>query len=148
MILGAFGTHALKGRPGITDSNVHAWGTATHYLVCLHLFCVFISDLCADYEWPWVTRRIPAPQVLFPPFFWICYFGWLCSVFGQYHGSRFVQEVCMSSRRRRPTDKFAQVIVPRPHNTTWWHGYDCGVSRHPLFGRPLLTNSSYISLAL
>jgi uncharacterized membrane protein YgdD (TMEM256/DUF423 family) len=34
MIAGAFGSHALKRRPGITPESLSAWGTASHYAVC------------------------------------------------------------------------------------------------------------------
>ncbi|KAG2044736.1 DUF423-domain-containing protein [Suillus americanus] len=33
MIAGAFGSHALKRRPGITPEGLSAWGTASHYAI-------------------------------------------------------------------------------------------------------------------
>jgi uncharacterized membrane protein YgdD (TMEM256/DUF423 family) len=33
MIAGAFGSHALKRRPGITPESLSAWGTASHYAI-------------------------------------------------------------------------------------------------------------------
>jgi len=100
MTLGAFGTHALKGRPGITTDNVHAWGTATHYLVCLHLFCAIATDSCVDCEWSWSASCIPAPQVFVAPFCRMCYPRWLRGVLGKYHVPCFVQEVCSAVWRR------------------------------------------------
>ncbi|KIM67224.1 hypothetical protein SCLCIDRAFT_1210731 [Scleroderma citrinum Foug A] len=44
MTLGAFGAHALKGRPGITADNVHAWDTATNYLIVNGLGLLLVSQ--------------------------------------------------------------------------------------------------------
>ncbi|KAG1867952.1 hypothetical protein DFJ58DRAFT_768490 [Suillus subalutaceus] len=33
MIAGAFGSHALKRRPGITPEGLSAWGSASHYAI-------------------------------------------------------------------------------------------------------------------
>ena len=134
MTLGAFGAHALKGRPRITADNVHAWDTATNYLVCLHLFCAIATDPFADCEWSWFAPCIPAPQVFFPPFRWMCYPMRRCGVLGQYHVSYFVQEVCSAVMEAQLTDRLTQATVPRPHNTARWYNYDFWVSRHGLFG--------------
>jgi len=39
MIAGAFGSHALKRRPGITADGLAAWGTASHYAVRNRFSC-------------------------------------------------------------------------------------------------------------
>ncbi|OJA10781.1 hypothetical protein AZE42_00273 [Rhizopogon vesiculosus] len=43
MIAGAFGSHALKRRPGISPDGLSAWGTASHYAIFNGLALFVIS---------------------------------------------------------------------------------------------------------
>ncbi|KAI0322319.1 hypothetical protein OF83DRAFT_1094684 [Amylostereum chailletii] len=44
MIAGAFGSHGLKGRPGITADRVSSWMTAAHYAVFNGLGLLLVSS--------------------------------------------------------------------------------------------------------
>ncbi|ETW87345.1 hypothetical protein HETIRDRAFT_244337, partial [Heterobasidion irregulare TC 32-1] len=44
MIAGAFGSHGLKARPGITHEKVSAWTTAAHYTIFNGLGLLLVSN--------------------------------------------------------------------------------------------------------
>ena len=37
MVAGAFGSHGLRKRPGMTPDTIHAWETASHYAVSVYV---------------------------------------------------------------------------------------------------------------
>ncbi|KAI1793874.1 hypothetical protein LXA43DRAFT_998747 [Ganoderma leucocontextum] len=43
VIAGAFGSHGLRKRSGITSDNIHAWETASHYAVFNGLALLLVS---------------------------------------------------------------------------------------------------------
>ncbi|EJF66986.1 hypothetical protein DICSQDRAFT_151365 [Dichomitus squalens LYAD-421 SS1] len=43
IVAGAFGSHGLRKRPGITPDKVHAWETASHYAVFNGLALLLVS---------------------------------------------------------------------------------------------------------
>ncbi|KAH6917285.1 hypothetical protein BKA70DRAFT_1418048 [Coprinopsis sp. MPI-PUGE-AT-0042] len=43
IMTGAFGAHGLKSRPGITPDNLHAFGTASSYLIYNGLAMMLVS---------------------------------------------------------------------------------------------------------
>ncbi|KIP12471.1 hypothetical protein PHLGIDRAFT_81654 [Phlebiopsis gigantea 11061_1 CR5-6] len=43
MATGAFGSHGLRNRPGVTADSIHAWETASHYAISNGLGLMLIS---------------------------------------------------------------------------------------------------------
>ena len=50
MVAGAFGSHGLKKKSGITTDGIHAWETASHYIVCRQtiLLSAFVMANCSQ----------------------------------------------------------------------------------------------------
>ncbi|THH15189.1 hypothetical protein EW146_g5260 [Bondarzewia mesenterica] len=58
MIAGAFGSHGLRGRPGITNEKVSAWATAAHYTIFNGLGLLLIS-----YHPRFAVHRFAGPAI-------------------------------------------------------------------------------------
>lgn len=43
MVAGAFGSHGLRNKPGITPDRIHAWETASHYAIFNGLGLMLVS---------------------------------------------------------------------------------------------------------